>query len=629
MSDSRPRKRSRVACISCQLRKRKCSGEQPCSTCAQIGAECLYNPVPRKRRATSSSGYHANLSTLDERQRRFDGRSNTVPQPVSAASSATSPASRQRLSSSRPVNQSLQANSGAAFVRKLGLRIDPAHAPRLQLFAWNVGERRSPPALSSALESQRSAPITKIISQEEMRRLTAIYFEKVDPCYAFLDRRYVLDCIVQRWPSSPESPAEPSEQPYDAVLCGVAAFGYLFSRREMTDTELRAVETARLLLEKSILGAETPSIDTIAGWVLRAAYLRTTASPHAAWMASCTLMHMIEAAGLHLESPDAESTGLSSSTSQRQQPQSGDSGLGETTNDPDIRRRLFGMARHLNTWISFDLGRSRVVLHGATTNAPLIRDHSPPPSISPSSRSDLFRLLPLSESLDPTGPSPQDLAELESALDSVLDLVYTEPPSILLQCNLMLCIYRRIRALNAHAPLSGRLDQVLALASRALRAARTMVTSTCPWHQVANVPFQVVCTLLAIDNRAALSVLPDAMHTLREVLAVYDTSVMREAYSTAYLLVALHQRRKEDDTRALADVLRENAAAVVVEQNMPRDADVNLEPEQQLPESTALASDAEFSWLGDLMIDMPSLQNFDLDQFLMTDVPWPLPEMGI
>jgi hypothetical protein len=40
-------------------------------------------------------------------------------------------------------------------------------------------------------------------------------------------------------------------------------------------------------------------------------------------------------------------------------------------------------------------------------------------------------------------------------------------------------------------------------------------------------------------------------------------------------------------------------------------------------------SDAELSWLGDLMIDMPSLQNFDLDQFLMTDVPWPLPEMGI
>ena len=43
----------------------------------------------------------------------------------------------------------------------------------------------------------------------------------------------------------------------------------------------------------------------------------------------------------------------------------------------------------------------------------------------------------------------------------------------------------------------------------------------------------------------------------------------------------------------------------------------------------AILNHSEFSWLGDLMIDMPSLQNFDLDQFLTTDVPWPLPEMGI
>jgi hypothetical protein len=41
------------------------------------------------------------------------------------------------------------------------------------------------------------------------------------------------------------------------------------------------------------------------------------------------------------------------------------------------------------------------------------------------------------------------------------------------------------------------------------------------------------------------------------------------------------------------------------------------------------AADADLSWLGDLMIDMPSLQNFDLEQFLGTTVPWPLPEMGI
>ncbi|KAJ5602696.1 hypothetical protein N7537_005652 [Penicillium hordei] len=619
MSESTLRKRSRLACTLCQSRKRKCSGGQPCSTCAQTGAECQYNA--RKKRARSHSLYQASLLS----ERPTDGLSNAVPNTISAAANAT-------------------ANSGAAFVRKLGLKIDPAHAPRLQLFAWNVGERRLSPTVSSALPSiPVTAPtpttITKIISQEEMRRLAAIYFEKVDLCYTFLDRKMIFTRIAKRWKSS-SSPIDSAEQPYDAVLCGVAAFGYLFSRREIIAMEVRLIDTARILLDKSILAAETPSIDIVTGWVLRAAYLRMTASPHAAWMASCTLMHLIEAAGLHLDTSDPEVIDiLQASPPETHGSRDGDIGH-QGTSDPETRRRLFGMARHLNTWISFDLGRSRVVLHGATALSPT----STPPSRNPAQqapprvpRADLFHLLPLSENLDPTGPSPQDLPELETALTSVMDLLYSEPSLILVQCNLMLCIYRRLRALNPHGPLSSNLlDRVLALAGRGLRAARGMVASTCPWHQVANVPFQVVCSLLAIDNRAALALLADAMRTLHEVLAAYDTPSMREAYSTAYLLIALHQRRKEDDTRALAEVLRVNAAAAApaddqngrpVARTVVTDQSQKQEQEQTAPD--LLVSDAEFSWLGDLMIDMPSLQNFDLDQFLMTDVPWPLPEMGI
>lgn len=638
MSESTPRKRSRLACTLCQSRKRKCSGGQPCSTCAQTGAECQYNA--RKKRARSHSLYRAGLSVSE---RPTDGWSTAVPNTISAVANPTVQASPRRTSSSEGVTNSLQANSGAAFVRKLGLKIDPAHAPRLQLFAWNIGERPKSPTLSSALPSvpitvpPPPPTITKIISQEEMRRLAAIYFEKVDPCYTFLDRKTIFYRIAKRWePSS--SPIDFAEQPNDAVLCGVAAFGYLFSRREIIGIELRLIETARILLDKSILAAETPSVDIVTGWVLRAAYLRMTASPHAAWMASCTLMHLIEATGLHIETSDPEAADLlQASPPETHGSQDGDMEH-QGTSDPETRRRLFGMARHLNTWISFDLGRSRVVLHGATALSPT----STPPSRNPPQqapprvpRADIFHLLPLSEKLDPTGPSPQDLPELETALTSVLDIIYSEPSLILVQCNLMLCIYRRLRALNPHGPLSSNLlDRVLALAGRGLRAARGMVASSCPWHQVANVPFQVVCSLLAIDNRAALALLADAMRTLREVLAAYDTTSMRVAYSTAYLLIALHQRRKEDDTRALAEVLRVNAAAAAPADNQKDKqiaqiplADRSQRQEQAAPD--ALVSDAEFSWLGDLMIDMPSLQNFDLDQFLMTDVPWPLPEMGI
>ncbi|KXG49792.1 Transcription factor [Penicillium griseofulvum] len=635
MSELTPRKRSRLACNLCQSRKRKCSGGQPCSTCAQTGAECQYSA--RKKRARSHSLYQANLP-LDERP--TNGRSNTTLNTISGAASPPVHAPARHTGSSEGVTDSLQANSGAAFVRKLGLKIDPAHAPRLQLFAWNVGERRMSPTVSSELPSMpvtAPAPTTiiKIISQEEMRRLAAIYFEKVDSCYTFLDRKMVFTRIAKRWDSS-SSPIDSAEHPYDAVLCGVAAFGYLFSRREIIAMELRLIDTARILLDKSILAAETPSVDIVTGWVLRAAYLRMTASPHAAWMASCTLMHLIEAAGLHLEISDPEAAGLLQASPPETHSSQDDDIGSQGTSDPETRRRLFGMARHLNTWISFDLGRSRVVLHGATALSPTTASRNPSQQAPPRGpRADLFHLLPLSENLDPTGPSPQDLPELETALTSVLDLLYSEPSLILVQCNLMLCIYRRLRALNSHGPLSPNLlDRVLALAGRGLRAARGMVASSCPWHQVANVPFQVVCSLLAIDSRAALGLLADAMRTLREVLAAYDTPSMREAYSTAYLLIALHQRRKEDDTRALAEVLRVNAAAAapVDDQKDTEIARTTLDDHNQRQEQTAsdtLVSDAEFSWLGDLMIDMPSLQNFDLDQFLMTDVPWPLPEMGI
>ncbi|KAJ5663386.1 hypothetical protein N7507_004117 [Penicillium longicatenatum] len=607
MADSKPRKRSLAACLSCQSRKRKCSGEQPCATCLQSGVDCQYSSASRKKRLRSTSAHGTSLP-LDA-SRPPDGQGYSIPKAISTPGSTTSPALFSRGDAG--VSHSLEANSGAAFVRKLGLRIDPARAPRLHLFAWNVGERQ----LSSALSTEPGkalAPmlITKLLSLEEMRRLEAIYFKKVDPCYSFLDRHYVQSRIAQRWDVS-----ELLEQSYDAVLYGVAAFGYLFSNRERIPTELHVIDAAYNILQKSILGAETPSIEIIAGWVLRVAYLRMTASPHAGWMASCTLMHLIEAAGLHLESTD--SSLLHTSTDQNPEA-------------PSDTRRLLGMARHLNTWISFDLGRSRVIAHGATTKVPQ-NPH----------RADLLHLLPLSESLDPTTSAQQDLPDLENALNSVLDLVYTEPSLILVQCNLMLCIYRRVRALNAHAPLSTRIDRFLAIASRGLRAAREMVASTCPWHQVANVPFQIVCTLLAIDNRAALALLPDAMLTLKEVITVYETDVMREAYSTAYLLVAMHQRRKEDDTRALADVLRANSAAAAVFGQQQDDdgggggnglAGKDSEKthlEEVVQQTHAPVSDVEVSWLGDLVIDMPSLQNFDMDQFLMTDVPWPLPEMGI
>ncbi|PKY07251.1 hypothetical protein P168DRAFT_309079 [Aspergillus campestris IBT 28561] len=588
-------KRSRVACTSCQSRKRKCSGDQPCSTCLQFGVDCQYDLLSRKKRDVRPLRPHPTNSPSVASVVHDDPTPKNHP-PPHHDQPAPGDSTGIRLNSR-------EANSGAAFVRRLALKIDPRNAPKLHLFAWNVGIRHPP----ATLPARSAVPVVETISQDDMRSLTYIFFDKIDPCYGFLDRDSLLRQVSRRWlPPTAESAL--AFGPYDAVLCGVAALGYLFSRRQATSTELQLAETARLILEQNVLAEPSPSAaDLIAGWVLRVAYLRMTASPHATWMASCTLMHLIEATGLHLEPPDPSSAPHPDPIVLGQSiPPSSTSPDEPYPCDPEFRRRLFGMARHLNTWISFELSRSRVVLYGATTL---------PPTPRPSGyTTEIFNLLPISENLDPS--TTQDLPDLEAALTHVLDLIHPQPTLVLAQCNLMLCIYRRLRAL--HTGIAGDLlDRVLALAAKALRASRDLVASDSPWHQVANVPFQIVSTLVAIDTRASLCLLSDAMRTLREVAAAYNTDVMREAYSTAYLLILLHQRRKEEDTRALRDVLRVNA-------------DVSAPPmdwtdRERAPSTHSLADYPGFSWLSDVLIDMPHLSQYDLDTFLDTDVSTPMP----
>lgn len=635
MSDSAIRKRSRVACTSCQSRKRKCSGGQPCTICAQFGTECHYDYFSRKKKDVKPNPYANVLHTT----------STAAPTATSSSSDLTTAADEKRSRS--PVEPdhihptSLEANSGAAFVRRLGLKLETAHAPRLHLFAWNAGARtpsaESLASSSAAAGSVSGSTIVDIISQDEMRSFIAVWFEKIDPCYGFIDRDYLLRQVSRRWlPPSSESVLGPG--PYDAVLCGLAAMGMLFSRRKGSIAEARVVDCGQQILEKHVT-SDSPSPAIITGWVLRVSYLRMTASPHTAWIASCTTMHLVEAAGMHLENPS-------------------DNGFlrrnDESYCSPELRRRLFCMARHLNVWVSFELGRSRVVLHGANSLAPARRVDVNTTQFY----TEIFELLPVSESLDPVRSS--DSMDLEGALSDVLDGEYVPYILILVQCNLVLCIYRRLRALS-HSISAKLLDRIVALAAKALHATRELTAAVCPWQYIAIVPFQVVCTLLAMDNRNSLALLGDAMHTLGEVAAAYDTDVMREAYSTAYLLILLHQRRKEEDTRVIGDVLQVNSVASLLTPHnasasasaparthththqqaiaAPDDATANFHDGASTSTAESnhmnhahgvpLPTHSEFSWLGDLMIDMPSLQNFDLDQFLTTDVPWPLPEMGI
>lgn len=461
--------------------------------------------------------------------------------------------------------QSLEANSGAAFVRNLGLNIDPKNAPRLRLFAWNVGERLA----GSRPGTVR--PITSMLSHAEMNTLAHTFFTKIAVVYDFLDHCNFFDRLDRRFSKGAES------DPFDQVLCGIAALGLHFTQKNPPYFEPDLVETARTLLEQGSL-VSPPSTDTVTGWILRVAYLRMTSTPHICWLASCSLMHVAEAAGIHQESQ--------SQTVFEQQP--------PDTIGADIRRRMWGKALHFNIWTSFDLGRTKVTLPNATTKPvePQAGDYT----------SQLLALLPLTERLDPN--EPRSAEDLEADLAFVLSRHFDEPPMTMANTNLALCIFRRLYALKPGL-IQPHIENLLVMAKHGLQAAREMVVKFLPWHHAANMPFQIICALLAIDNRASLSLLREGLTVLREVRDKWDSAWLREAYDTAYLLVLLHQRRKDEDARELRSVLDSHAP----------------------PVDTQVPANGEDAWLDDLFTNVPGLKEFDLEQFLV-DTPFNPQDLG-
>lgn len=546
------RKRSRVACEPCRERKRKCDGGYPCETCSSWGYDCYYE-------ASSSRSKQHEVPAPST----YTG---PPPPPPHPSTSTNAPPSGSGSINPQGVVRSLAANSGAAFVRKIGLKVDPANAPRLNLFGWNVGARQ----LSSGLVTAAALPVVDIISLAEMKQLAHVYFAKVDPCYGFIDKQAFFDRLSARW----ESPATTGDGIYDSVLAGVAALGLLFSEQTVKITELHLVESARVMLERQN-GYSAPSVDLVTGWMLRVIYMRMTGPPYSTWLASSTLMHLIEAAGLRYESDDSTA-------------------LPNAKCDVEIRRRLVGVAQHQNMWTSYDLGLSRVSFK---TDMPLPLTPRPGDYTE-----ELLGLLPISARLDPK--EAQDDCDLQWSLVQTLNRVHTQPPSILAQTNLVLCILRRLHLLNINtSPTIA--DQVLELFQKAFHSARTMLLTCCPWQHVANVPFHILSILLEMDTCASLAKLPEAMQTVKLAASTYNTSTMREAYATARLLVFLYQQRRHHDAKLLGSIL---------------DSDSQSEgtKSQLLPRGTPGLE--EMPLLEELVADMPGLQGFDFDQFLDMDM---------
>ncbi|KAA8645318.1 hypothetical protein EYZ11_009339 [Aspergillus tanneri] len=487
------RLRAKKACETCRLRKRKCDGRHPCAACVHYEYDCEYGTQPRKRPAPGSTS----------------AATASFVQPVIQQSS--------RSGSDPGLNQELmESTSGTAFPHLLGMKLNPKDAPGVHGFSWNLGPRGDPVL--------QFTNITGLLTEDEMERLAGIYLEQVHPVYAVVEADVLARKISQRWKKMD------SIDSYDSVLCGVAALGSLYSGLEGHGRETEIVQCAKEMLEATSV-MNRPLLHHATAWVLRVIYLRSTSSPHASWMASCTAMHIIEATGVH------------------QDPQLGSlvySDTRDTGGDGETLRRLFWVAVTLNAWIANEYGRSRVSIRGVSCKPPSMRDGD--------FTADLIAMYQISQQLDPDHVNePTDLVD---CLAQVEQLSFSHDALKLSQTNLALTIYRRLRV-SSISTSNKVLGRIIDFGAMGLRAAVRLAEARCPWWHVANVPFQVVCTLLAMDTRESLSGVGDAMRSLKTVAQCFRTSHIQRAVDVAESLVRLSRRNKERDLDVLKDGLQE------------------------------------------------------------------------
>ncbi|CAG8128740.1 unnamed protein product [Penicillium olsonii] len=475
-NDNMPPERTHLACLRCRKKKRRCNGHQPCRNCSNAVQECIYDEPPK--RGPSSKHLEVERSSVQE----TPIRPNT--------------------------EKSTELNSGDIMAKRLGLRTDPS-LTGARWCSWNFRLRKEPYSM------RETRSLNRILSCEHMRQLTDTYFSEIQPVYKFLDRDMVDSAITDL-----ESD-EVSDRSRDSVLLGVAALACLFSEQEAS-LEEEIIQNARARLEYSTT-LESPTVNDVVAWLLRVIFLRFTSSPNAAWIASCTLMHMIETVNLHSDPH---------------------SGLLNASSDgwytPRLKRQIYCTARIFHTWISYEYGKPRVM--------PLDTSHDTPLEGWTVVDQVIWRL---SDALDPN--LHVESVELEDMLRQVVEIQPLHPAVQLKRCNIALCIYRRLRVTGRTISKEA-IDQILRIVDDGIHHATEMAKRKLPWWHILNVPFQTICVLLAIDTKESLQRVGNSFQTLRLIAREYGTEAIDRTWDSACTLLALQSQRKREDLEMLTRI---------------------------------------------------------------------------
>jgi len=578
------RQRAKQACEPCRLRKRKCDGNEPCNMCTQFEYKCYFEKHPRKRSKLVQQN-----EALHESGGGALGEVTASPKSAQRAVVEPTPAKEDRTGLEDATKmRSMEANSGIAFTRLLGLKLDPSSGPKLFTFGWNLG--------SSTYSVATTPAITDYLALDQMHALAKLYFAHVHPLYGFLDEQWTMEQLSWRW-ANPDACKAP-----DHMLAGIAALGILWSDGSLNGMLPQIVDLAKHALEGTSI-MQPPCLIDVASWNLRVLYLRLTDHPHATWMATCTAMHLVESTGIHQEQ--------SFSTLH---PHANDH-----LNDNELRRRTFWVARMLNTWVSFEYGRTRVALRGITCALPTPRDKN-------DYTTDFINLYSISCCLDPDRNN--QASQWEDFIQQLEAYEVRHDGIMLSKANLALCGYRRIRLANP-ALLNEVTPRIVNIGLKGLEAARRMANKRMPWWHVANVPFLCVSVFLAMDVRESLAHVATAMRTLEDVVERFKTVAMKEALKTARFLVRLSKKRKDEDSNVLGTSLKKdccdgdpNPERLAQHHRSSVVGQVNGGPAVAAPQNNVTAHGTPRTASSeDWNMDILNNSDFDWNYFLTADLP--------
>jgi hypothetical protein len=398
-----------------------------------------------------------------------------------------------------------------AFPRALGLDFQSANPPRLHSFAWNCGIRPEE-------EPEAHGNLRDLISREDFKTYSNVYFETCLPIFGILDKKQFLNDVAQWWTTPSTSLA------FDAVIAGVIVLGSFFSAELGHPREAEIAKYAKHVLEDSSLH---PTINHVCAWILRTTYLRTITRPHRAWLASCTTLHVAEACGLHheIDSVVISETGTIGSLLNCQ--------LG-----CEQARKIFWMAWHVNAMISYEYARSCIVLNSITCKLP-----QAVPGDATAHLIAISQLVP-KESDSANGP------DLKNTLPKLQKIPDEQQFVMMSKADLCMSLYRHHRLLKLPLDKEDVL-QIIAIGKKAIEAAYSLAQQKHYWWNVLCTTFQYVCCLLAIDTAESLSNVSSAIATLENITRQLGTHVATEALNTAKVLLRDSMKKKKHEVALL------------------------------------------------------------------------------